>query len=234
MLDVADIDAGYGDLHVLDGVSFDVNEGEIVSIIGPNGAGKTTIMRTIMGELTPTQGTISLRGDPITSLTTDDRVSRGLVLVPEERHLFREMSVRENLVLGSYRARGDGREERFQRVYDLFPRLEERTKQHAGTLSGGEAQMLTIGRALMADPDVLLLDEPSIGLAPKLIPELFDKIEEINAEDVTILVVEQRVERALEIADRGYLIEDGRITNSGEAGELLNDNQIIEQYLGGI
>ena len=234
MLDVSGIHAGYGDLMILSDVSFELDQGETVSIIGPNGAGKTTLMRTIIGELLPTQGEIRFDGDDITHLATDERVSRGLSLVPEERHLFRTMTVRENLILGSYSVRGDDRDQRLRRVYELFPRLEERTGQRAGTLSGGEAQMLTIGRALMAAPRVLLLDEPSIGLAPKLIPELFEKIEEINAEGVSIALVEQRVEQALEVADRGYLLEDGQTTVTGPADELLADRTVIEKYLGGV
>lgn len=234
ILEISNIHAGYGDLKILDNVSVSLEEGETVSIIGPNGAGKTTLMRTIIGELTPTAGTIHFNGTDITGMTSDERVTRGLSLVPEERHLFRNMTVRENLVLGSYTARDGDREARLQRVYDLFPRLEERLGQAAGTLSGGEAQMLTLGRALMADPRVLLLDEPSIGLAPKLIPELFEKIEEINDDGVSIMLVEQRVEQALEVADRGYLLEDGRTTVTGAAGELLEDEDVVQKYLGGV
>jgi branched-chain amino acid transport system ATP-binding protein len=234
MLEVSNIHAGYGDLMILDDVSFSLQEGETVSIIGPNGAGKTTLMRTIIGELTPTAGEINFDGTEITEFSSDERVTRGLSLVPEERHLFRNMTVRENLVLGSYSARKGDRDERLERVYDLFPRLEERLGQSAGTLSGGEAQMLTLGRALMADPEVLLLDEPSIGLAPKLIPELFGKIEEINDEGVSIVIVEQRVKQALDVADRGYLLEDGRTTVSGPAGELLDNEDVVEKYLGGV
>lgn len=233
-LEVSAIDAGYGDLQILDDVSFDLDEGETVSIIGPNGAGKTTLMQVVIGELIPSSGSVKLEETEITRMSTDERISLGLSLVPEERHLFRNMSVAENLRLGSYTARGNDYDERLQRVFDLFPRLAERKSQRAGTLSGGEAQMLTIGRALMADPRLLLLDEPSLGLAPKLIPELFGKIEDINDEGVSIVLVEQRVRRALEVADRGYLLEDGRISVSGEASELMTDPNVIEMYMGGI
>lgn len=234
MLSVSDIDAGYGDLQILDAVSFDLDEGETVSIIGPNGAGKTTLMRVIIGELTPTSGSVTLEGTDITEHSTDERISLGLSLVPEERHLFRKMSVEENLRLGSYTARGSGYKQRLELVFELFPRLAERTEQRAGTLSGGEAQMLTIGRALMSDPRLLLLDEPSLGLAPKLIPELFGKIAEINAGGVAIVLVEQRVRRALDVADRGYLLEDGQISASGPASDLLNDDNVIQMYMGGV
>lgn len=233
VLKVDDIHAGYGDLQILTDVNFDLHAGEIVSIIGPNGAGKTTLMRTVLGELTPTQGSIIFNGKEISDLSTTERVIRGLSLVAEERHLFKNMTVKENLILGSYTARGDERADRLRLVYDLFPRLEERQSQKAGTLSGGESQMLTIGRALMADPQVLLLDEPTVGLAPKLIPELFGKIADINEEGVSVVLVEQRVGKALELADRGYLLEDGGTTVHGDANELLNDDQIIEKYLGG-
>ncbi|WP_436936542.1 ABC transporter ATP-binding protein [Halovenus marina] len=233
LLRCSDLEAGYGEIKVIKNLSIALNSGEILSIIGPNGAGKTTLMNTIIGVLTPSAGTIEFNGTEITSQSPSDRVSMGLTLVPEERHLFRDMSVRENLLLGAYTKRDGKRDERLKRVYNLFPRLDERQEQDAGTLSGGEAQMLTIGRSLMSDPDVLLLDEPSLGLAPKLIPEVFDQIMEINNEGVSVILVEQRAKDALKIADRGSLLENGEITLKGSADRLLNDDAVIEKYLGG-
>lgn len=233
MLQAKDIDAGYGNMEVLYDVSLDVSEGDILSIIGPNGAGKTTIMRTLMGTITPTDGAITFRDQDITTVSTPDRVELGMSLVPEGRHLFRDMSVRENLVLGQYLNRDADKQELLDRIYTTFPRLKERKNQRAGTLSGGEAQMLTIGRGLMSEPDLLLLDEPSVGLAPNLVTELFERIKRINEQDVTIVMVEQNVNEALDVADRGALLENGRITTTGDANEFLNDDRIVERYLGG-
>lgn len=232
VLRVSDVDAGYGQASVLEGVSLELEEGEILSIIGPNGAGKTTLMRVLMGMLEPTDGMVHLLGEEVTGEPPHARASRGLSLVPEGRKLFRDLSVRENLVMGAY-ARRARRDERLQRVYDLFPRLSERRSQSAGTLSGGEAQMLAIGRSLMADPTVLLLDEPSMGLAPKLIPELFGTIEAINEGGVSLLLVEQRAKEAIELAHRGCLLENGTITHRGAGTELLENEDVIEKYLGG-
>lgn len=231
-LSVEELSAGYGEIQILHGVTLALEEEEIVSVIGPNGAGKTTLMKSIAGLLDPTDGTVEYNGTSITDLDTEDRIRSGLALVPEERNLFRTMTVRENLVLGSYASRKN-KKDRLERVYETFPKLERRSNQKAGTLSGGEAQMLSIGRSLMTDPEVLLLDEPSLGLAPKLIPELFETIQKINDEGVAILLVEQEMKRALEISDRGYLLENGRIEISDMASELIDDPEIISKYLGG-
>jgi len=231
MLSVAGISAGYGEVQVLHDVDLELGQEEIVSVIGPNGAGKTTLMRVLAGLLQPGSGRIQYDGVDVTDDDTDTRIRAGLALVPEERNLFRTMSIRENLVLGSYTARTD-KERRLERVYELFPKLAERNAQKAGTLSGGEAQMLSIGRSLMTDPDVLLLDEPSLGLAPKLIPELFETIQAINDDGVAVLIVEQEMRRALEISDVGYLLENGSITVRAGASELLDDPEVIKKYLG--
>jgi len=231
MLSIEGINAGYGAVQVLHDVDLELGQEEIVSVIGPNGAGKTTLMRVHAGLLRPGSGHIRYDGSDITDDDTDTRIGAGLALVPEERNLFRTMSIRENLVLGSYTARTD-KERRLERVYELFPKLAERNAQKAGTLSGGEAQMLSIGRSLMTDPDVLLLDEPSLGLAPKLIPELFETIQAINDDGVAVLIVEQEMRRALEISDVGYLLENGSITVRAGASELLDDPEVIKKYLG--
>lgn len=226
------LDAGYGEVGVLRDVSFDLGDGEILSIIGPNGAGKTTLMRALMGFVTPTAGTVTVEGTDVTDADPNMRVRHGLSLVSEERNLFREMTVAENLKLGTYRSRDDV-VETLDRVYDLFPRLDERRDQLAGTLSGGEAQMLALGRGLMMKPDTMLLDEPSLGLAPLLIPELFEKIEAINEDGVSVVLVEQRARKALEVADRGCLLESGEITLRDDADAMLDDDAVVEQYLGG-
>jgi branched-chain amino acid transport system ATP-binding protein len=231
MLSVEDINAGYGEVQVLHDVDLKLGQEEIVSVIGPNGAGKTTLMRVLAGLLRPGSGHIRYEGSDITDDDTDTRIKAGLALVPEERNLFRTMSIQENLVLGSYTARED-KKWRLERVYELFPKLKERKAQRAGTISGGEAQMLSIGRSLMTDPDVLLLDEPSLGLAPKLIPELFETIQEINDDGVAVLIVEQEMRRALTVSDVGYLLENGSITVRDRASKLLNDPEVIEKYLG--
>lgn len=220
-------------MEVLFEVSLDLKEGDMLSIIGPNGAGKTTIMRSLMGTITPTAGTITYRGEDITTLPTPDRVERGMSLVPEGRHLFRDMSVRENLTLGQFLNRDSDKEALLEKIYSIFPRLEEREGQRADTLSGGEAQMLTIGRSLMSEPDLLLLDEPSVGLAPNLVTDLFERIEKINDEGVSIIMVEQNMNEALSVADYGALLETGRITMTGEADDFLDDYRIVERYLGG-
>jgi branched-chain amino acid transport system ATP-binding protein len=224
--------AGYGEVRVLRDVSFSLAEGEVLSIVGPNGAGKTTLMRSLMGLLSPDDGSITVAGDDVTDAEPHERVERGLSLVSEGRNLFREMTVEENLRLGAYRSRDRVRSE-LERVYDLFPRLDERRSQRAGTLSGGEAQMLAIGRGLMTRPRVLLLDEPSLGLAPLLVPELFEKVAEINAADVSVVLVEQRARKALSVADRGCLLENGEISHRADAAAMLDDQQVIEKYLGG-
>lgn len=232
VLSAENIEAGYGDAIVLDGVSFELRTGEILSIIGPNGAGKTTLMRSLMGLVTPDAGTIRVEGTDLTTAEPNERVEHGLSLVSEERNLFREMTIAENLKLGTYSAR-EGVDAALERVYELFPRLEERRGQAAGTLSGGEAQMLALGRGLMMQPRVMLLDEPSLGLAPLLIPELFEKVSQINENGVSIVLVEQRARKALEVADRGCLLESGQITHRDGADAMLDDETVVEQYLGG-
>jgi branched-chain amino acid transport system ATP-binding protein len=232
VLSAENIEAGYGDATVLGDVSFELRTGEILSIIGPNGAGKTTLMRSLMGLVTPDAGTIRVEGTDLTTVDPNERVEHGLSLISEERNLFREMTVAENLKLGTYSAR-EGVDAALERVYELFPRLEERRGQAAGTLSGGEAQMLALGRGLMMQPRVMLLDEPSLGLAPLLIPELFEKVSQINENGVSIVLVEQRARKALEVADRGCLLESGQITHRDEADAMLDDESVVEQYLGG-
>jgi len=233
MLDVDGVTAGYGETDVIRDISFAVEEGEITALVGPNGAGKTTLMQTLAGVLDPMEGRIVFAGSTVTPRSAYERVGEGLVLVSEDRNLFRDMTVRENLVLGSYTRRGGDRDRRLDEVLELFPRLADRREQLAGTLSGGEAQMLAIGRGLMADPDLLLLDEPSLGLAPKLIPDLFERVERINERGVAVVLVEQRVEEALELADTGHLLESGELRRSGSAEELLADETMIDEYLGG-
>jgi len=231
-LRIDSLTAGYGRITVLRDVSLTVETGEIVSVVGPNGAGKTTLMRAVMGLTEIDAGSISLDGEDITDSSTSTRVERGLVIVSEDRNLFRSMTVRENLLMGSYLNREE-RERNLSDVLDLFPRLGEREEQRAGTLSGGEAQMLAIARALMADPEVLLLDEPSLGLAPNIIPEVFDSIDRINDDGVSVVLVEQRAEDALKLADTGCLIENGRIDTRGPAEELRSDSAFADKYLGG-
>lgn len=234
ILSAEDISVGYGKISVLDGISIDLPEDEILTVIGPNGTGKTTLMLTLAGILSPSTGEIRYKGDDITATSTDKRVKQGICLIPEERNLFRSMTVRENLILGGYTASKNERTERLEMVFDLFPRLAERKSQTAGTLSGGESQMLTIGRGLMAEPEVLILDEPSLGLAPKLIPEMFDTVEEINDRGISIILAEQEIRRSLEIANKGCLIENGQIVQYGDAEEMAEDESIIEKYMGGL
>jgi branched-chain amino acid transport system ATP-binding protein len=233
MLELSGVRAGYGDIEVLHGVDLHVEEGEIVALIGSNGAGKTTTMRTIGGLLSPTHGEITHRGDAIGDAAPHDIVERGIVQVPEDRDLFTGMTVRDNLLLGAQTAEAKAnREENLDAMFDLFPRLAERTDQVAGTMSGGEQQMLTLARALMGEPELLVLDEPSIGLAPHLVGEVFDVIREIHAEGLTVLMVEQNVQRTLRLADRGYVMENGQITMSDSGDALLDDDRVVEAYLG--
>jgi len=232
LLTVSDLRAGYGKLTILRDLSFEMAAGDIVSIVGPNGAGKSTLMNVLGGLLDVQAGTIQYDGAEITDASADQRVSLGISLVPERRHLFRNMTVVENLLVGKYRNREGDRDRLLAELYDIFPRLEERTDQKAGTLSGGEAQMLTIGRSLMNEPDLLLLDEPTIGLAPSLIPDLFEAIRTINDRGVSVVLVEQRVEESLGVADYGYLIENGAFALRGPAPELLEDETVVERYLG--
>lgn len=233
MLEVKDISVFYGDLQALWGVSLEVRQGEIVTLVGSNGVGKTTTVETISGLLQPRSGKVTFLGTDIHRLAPHQRIEMGMAHIAEGRQLFPRMSVRENLEMGTYpyRARAK-RKENLAWVLDLFPILKERGNQLAGTLSGGEQQMLAIARGLMSRPDLLILDEPSLGLAPNLVLELFRVIKEINQRQVTILLIEQNVRRALEIASRAYVLENGRIAMKGEAQELLSDGYIRTSYLG--
>jgi branched-chain amino acid transport system ATP-binding protein len=233
MLRVSGLQTFYGDLQALHGVTLEVPEGEIVSVIGSNGAGKTTTLMTISGVLRPRRGEIEFAGRRIDHLKPADIVEAGLGHVPEGRQLFPTMTVEENLILGActHRAR-ETREETLERVYTLFPRLRERHRQSAGTLSGGEQQMVAIGRGLMSRPRLLMLDEPSLGLSPMLVKAIFDIIQEISRAGATILLVEQNVFRALKLSHRGYVLENGRIIAEGPSHQLLRDPQVRTAYLG--
>jgi len=234
MLEVNNIDVHYGVIQALKGVSLEVNEGEIVVLIGANGAGKTTTLRTISGLKAPTQGTILLNGVDITNTSAQERVKMGISHVPEGRRVFPGLTVLENLELGAYlRKDKDGIAQDLEMVYHHFPILRERSKQLAGTLSGGEQQMLAIGRALMSRPKILFLDEPSMGLAPILVQEIFDIINNINKSGTTVLLVEQNANMALQIADRAYVMETGSIVLSGTGSELMKSEEIKKAYLGG-
>jgi len=233
MLAIRDLHVHYGAIHALKGLDVDVAEGEIVSIIGSNGAGKSTLLRTISGLLRPTEGSIELRGKDITSMPAHHIVAEGIVHCPEGRRIFTNMTVHENLKLGSFLRKDAEVDKDIQHAMDLFPRLRERIKQNAGTLSGGEQQMLAIGRALLAKPQLLMLDEPSLGLAPNLVTEIFQIIQRINSEGVTVLLVEQNAHRALAIANRGYVLETGHIVLTGSGSDLLDDPKVREAYLGG-
>ena len=232
MLEVRDLQGHFGVINAIKSVSFEVNEGEIVTLIGANGAGKTTTLRALSGLKKPTSGTITLEGDDITSVPARDRVRRGMSHVPEGRRIFPEMTVLENLELGAF-LRRDVVAADYDEVYSRFPILSERRKQLAGTLSGGEQQMLAMGRALMAKPRVLLLDEPSMGLAPLLVQEIFDIIVSINKAGTTVLLVEQNANIALQIADRAYVLETGSVVLSGAAAELAQTEEVRRAYLGG-
>ena len=234
MLEVKDLNVYYGAIHALKGVSLSVQRGEIVTLIGANGAGKSTTLRTISGLLHPRQGKIILEGEDITGVSPHGIVSKGVSHVPEGRRLFGEMTVLENLELGAYRrkdAAGINRD--LEWVFELFPRLKERRHQAAGTLSGGEQQMVAMGRGLITAPQLLILDEPSMGLAPLLVREIFAIVEEIRAAGMTVLLVEQNAHMALSIADQAYVIENGRIALSGPASEVAADDRVQRAYLGG-
>lgn len=234
MLEVKQIDVYYGAIHALKGISLEVAEGEIVTLIGANGAGKSTTLRTISGLLKPQQGTITFEGQTIAAKPAQQIVKLGISQVPEGRRIFANMSVMENLELGAYiRNDSKGIAEDLEMVFKKFPRLAERRTQIAGTLSGGEQQMLAMGRALMSRPRILLLDEPSMGLAPLLVKEIFSIIKEINATGTTILLVEQNAHMALSIAHKAYVLETGRITLSGTAKELAASESVRKAYLGG-
>lgn len=233
LLEINNIDVSYGDVQVIFDLSLHVNEGEVVSIIGGNGAGKSTLLRTVSGLLTPSDGEISFASDAIHGSTPETVVDCGLIHVPEGRKLFSLMSVYDNLVVGAYCERAkDHIEESLQTVYEMFPRLEERKDQLAMTLSGGEQQMVAIGRGIMARPKLMMLDEPSLGLAPILIKEIFANVREIADQGTTVLLVEQDVQHSLSLSDRGYVLEHGRIAMEGAAEDLLDNPHIKTAYLG--
>ncbi len=235
LLEVDSLEVAYGDVQVIWGISFTVARGEIVTLIGPNGAGKTTTLRAVSGLLTPRAGEIRFRGTDLAGLPAHEVVRRGLIQVPEGRKLWPRMSVEENLLLGAFapQARSMARR-RLERVYALFPRLKARRRQLAGTMSGGEQQMCAIGRGLMSEPELLMFDEPSLGLAPLLVDELFARIVDIARGGITILLVEQKVAHTLEIADRGYILETGRTVLSGTGKELLENEYVQRSYLGAV
>ncbi|MCL6623175.1 MAG: ABC transporter ATP-binding protein [Fimbriimonadales bacterium] len=233
LLEISNLHVYYGAIHALKGIDICVQVGEIVSIIGSNGAGKSTLLRTISGLLKPRQGSIRFEGQDITAKPAHEIVRMGIVHTPEGRKIFTEMTVEENLLLGAYCRRDGQVKEDLERVFGIFPRLKERLRQKGGTLSGGEQQMLAIGRSLMARPKLLLLDEPSLGLAPNLVTEIFRIIKEINEQGCTLLLVEQNAHRALELAHRGYVLETGRIVLSDTGTSLLTDPRVREAYLGG-
>jgi branched-chain amino acid transport system ATP-binding protein len=232
LLAVTGLHTGYGATEILRGVDLAVQPGEIVAVLGSNGAGKSTLNRTISGVMRPWQGAIRFSGVPIDAARPRDIVSRGLIHVPEGRCIFPNMSVRENLDLGAYRRGRKRRRQNRERVFAIFPRLAERRRQRAGTLSGGEQQMLAIGRGLMAEPRLLILDEPSLGLSPLLVEELFALIKTINAEGIALLLVEQNVVQSLEVARRAYILDNGRFVLQGSAAEIRNDPNLKRAYLG--
>lgn len=233
MLHVNDIEVGYGDVQALWGVSFDVAQGEVVTLVGANGAGKTTTLRALAGLLQPRRGSITLAGERIDRLPAYALVDKGLALVPEGRQLWPNMTVLENLELGAYTpAARKRKDESLRQVFRLFPRLEERRHQWAGTMSGGEQQMCAVGRGLMSGPRLLMLDEPSLGLAPILVDEVFQAVQTIARGGTTVLLVEQNVHVALGISNRGYVLETGRVTLSGSAADLLRDPRVQEKFLG--
>ncbi len=233
MLEIKDLEVYYGVIQAIKGISFEVNEGEIISLIGANGAGKTTILHTVTGLISPKKGSILFEGRDITKVPAHRIVGLGMAHVPEGRRVFAEMSVYQNLKMGAYTRKDKGEiEQTLETVYRRFPRLEERRNQLAGTLSGGEQQMLAMGRALMSGPRIILMDEPSMGLSPILVNEIFDIIRSVSEAGTTVLLVEQNAKKALAIADRAYVLETGRIVMSGDAKELMNDDSIKKAYLG--
>lgn len=233
MLKVNNINVYYGNIYAIKDVSFQVEKGEIVTLIGANGAGKSTILKTVSGLLRSKTGSIEFMDQNIGAVAPHRIVERGLAHVPEGRRIFLRMTVEENLEMGAFTQPNSGMDERLERVFAQFPRLKERRRQIAGTLSGGEQQMLAMGRALMSDPQLLMLDEPSMGLAPILVEQIFDIIKTLNEAGTTILLVEQNAQMALSIADRGYVLETGRIITAAPASELLADEKVKKAYLGG-
>jgi branched-chain amino acid transport system ATP-binding protein len=233
LLELQDVHTFYGNIEALKGISIEVNEGEIVTLIGSNGAGKSTTLRSISGLTPPRAGSIRFDGEEVGETPPQEIVQRGISQAPEGRRIFARMSVRENLELGAYRRRDTEKiEEDLDRVYELFPRLKERVRQKAGTMSGGEQQMLAIGRALMADPKLLLLDEPAMGLAPVLVERIYETIVEINEQGTTILLVEQNANFALEVSKRGYVLETGQVVLADEAAALRENSEVVRAYLG--
>ena len=234
MLEVKDLEVYYGMIQAIKGISFEVNQGEVIALIGANGAGKTTTLHTITGLLSPKKGSVVFEGTDITKIPAHKIVSMGMAHVPEGRRVFAELSVYENLKMGAYTRKDKNEiEESLANVYKRFPRLEERRNQMAGTLSGGEQQMLAMGRALMSKPKIILMDEPSMGLSPRLVDQVFDTIVSINKSGTTIMLVEQNANQALRVAKRGYVIETGEIVLSDDADKLLSNPQVKEAYLGG-
>ena len=232
ILKLDDIHVYYGAIHAVKGVSLEVNEGEIVALIGANGAGKSTILKTISGLMHPRSGSINFMGKDISHMDAHKLVHQGLAQVPEGRRIFLQMSVQDNLEMGAFTKKEVSKED-LERMFTLFPRLKERRKQIAGTLSGGEQQMLAMSRALMSHPKLLMLDEPSMGLAPILVDQIFDIIKELHAAGTTILLVEQNATKALQIADRAYVLETGAVTLSGTGAELAQSDEVRKAYLGG-
>ena len=233
LLNVTDLNVYYGSIHAVKGVSFHVEEGEIVTLIGANGAGKSTTLNTIVGLLKPRTGSVEFAGESIVGVPTHQMIGRGIALCPEGRRVFQGLTVRENLEMGAFTRTDAERDEMVEVIYDRFPRLKERRNQPTGTLSGGEQQMVAMGRALMGRPRLLMLDEPSMGLAPILVQEIFNIIKAVHDTGMTVLLVEQNASMALSIADRGYVLETGRVVKTGSGRELLVDDDVRKAYLGG-
>lgn len=233
LLSVRDMHVYYGSIHAIKGISFDVEEGEVVTLIGANGAGKSTTLKTVSGLMVPRAGEIEFAGESIASVPANDLVPKGLALCPEGRSLFQAMSVEENLEMGGYTRPKNEVADDMERIFALFPRLKERRRQIAGTLSGGEQQMVAMGRAMMSRPRLLMLDEPSMGLAPILVQEIFNTIRRLHDEGTTVLLVEQNAQMALSVADRAYVLETGHIAMDGPASELAADDRVRKAYLGG-
>ena len=233
LLKVDDINVYYGAIHAIKGVSFEVNEGEVVTLIGANGAGKSTTLKTVSGLMKPKTGTVEFTGSSLVGMKPHKIVEMGLAHVPEGRRIFQQMTVEENLEMGAFTRPGSEFNDNLERVYDQFPRLKERRKQISGTMSGGEQQMLAMGRALMSSPKLLMLDEPSMGLAPLLVEQIFEIIRTLHKAGTTILLVEQNAAMALSVADRGYVLETGKVVASGTGADLLEDESVKKAYLGG-